>query len=363
MMARRRFSPRAPVPACEPPVPMYKRTTVRDVARLAGVHLSTAARALKDDPRISEPTRLAVRAAAEQLGYVPDPMMAAFAAYRQVVRPPEFRGTLAWITNFPQKDGWRGGGVDLYFDGARERAAQLGYNVQEFWLRAAGMSAKRASQILTAQGVSGLLISPQPRGRGHLSLVWENFSAVAFGYSMVRPRINLVTAQQFRAVTTIVRRLRSLGYRKIGFYALHHMDERTDRLWSAAFLSQLRTLSESRAIPLCLPRAGGEDPFWTWYERWTPEAIVTTEHGVLRWLTKRGLRVPRDVGVAVVNLQGQENQYSGIDERSGIIGRVAVEMLVNMIQRGERGIPDAPLRTMVEGVWVPGSTLQPQAVR
>jgi len=43
-----------------------------DVARAAGISESTASRALKDDPRIGETTRAAVRAAAASLGYVPN---------------------------------------------------------------------------------------------------------------------------------------------------------------------------------------------------------------------------------------------------------------------------------------------------
>ena len=43
-----------------------------DVARDAGTSESTASRALKDDPRIGEATRAAVRASAASLGYVPN---------------------------------------------------------------------------------------------------------------------------------------------------------------------------------------------------------------------------------------------------------------------------------------------------
>lgn len=43
-----------------------------DVARDAGTSESTASRALKDDPRIGEATRIAVHASAETLGYVPN---------------------------------------------------------------------------------------------------------------------------------------------------------------------------------------------------------------------------------------------------------------------------------------------------
>ena len=49
-----------------------RRVVLADVARMAGTSEATASRALKDDPRIGEATRDAVRAAALTLGYVPN---------------------------------------------------------------------------------------------------------------------------------------------------------------------------------------------------------------------------------------------------------------------------------------------------
>jgi LacI family transcriptional regulator len=44
--------------------------TIKDIARMVGVSSSTVARALNDSPKISEATKIRVRAAARQLGYV-----------------------------------------------------------------------------------------------------------------------------------------------------------------------------------------------------------------------------------------------------------------------------------------------------
>ena len=49
-----------------------RRILLKDVARLANVSGSTASRALADDPRISPATSQAVKAAALELGYVPN---------------------------------------------------------------------------------------------------------------------------------------------------------------------------------------------------------------------------------------------------------------------------------------------------
>ena len=46
--------------------------TIKDVAKKAGVSPSTVSRTLKDNPAISEETKVKVRAAMEELGYVPN---------------------------------------------------------------------------------------------------------------------------------------------------------------------------------------------------------------------------------------------------------------------------------------------------
>lgn len=50
----------------------HRRVVLDDVARMAKVSRSTASRALVDDPRISQPTRTAVKNAASELRYVPN---------------------------------------------------------------------------------------------------------------------------------------------------------------------------------------------------------------------------------------------------------------------------------------------------
>ena len=66
---------------------MAGRPTIRDVAELAGVHPSTASRALdpRREGRISAPTAERVRSAARRLGYVPDPVARTLRARRSAV--------------------------------------------------------------------------------------------------------------------------------------------------------------------------------------------------------------------------------------------------------------------------------------
>src|SRR5262245_16926091 len=73
------------------------RITVRQIARRLNVSHTTVSRALKDDPRISVAVRKKIRGAAETLGYRPDPMLSALAAYRKGQTKKSIGAELAWI--------------------------------------------------------------------------------------------------------------------------------------------------------------------------------------------------------------------------------------------------------------------------
>ena len=341
---------------------MNPRVTLREVAAKAGVHHTTASRALKNDPRVQADTLAKIRSIAEEMGYMPDPMLASLNAYRHASRVSPYHGTIAWITNFPRRDGWRESSCyELYFQGAREQLMRHGYQLEEFWLRETDLSARRASQVLLHRGIRGLLICPLSISRGHLSLEWEKFSAVSFGYSLVRPKLHLFSAAHYRAMITAMRKLRAQGYRRIGLVTSHEMNERMDWIWTAAYRADFPKALRGQIPPVCLLKAkarassinldnGFKPMFLKWFRTHKPDAIITPTIPVVEWLTEEGYQVPKDVAVVCASLH-YEGITSGIVEASREIGCAAANFLVGMLQRGEYGIPTIPQRVLLEGTW------------
>ena len=65
-----------------PPKPENKRrTTIKDVAKVAGVHFTTVSLALRRHPSIPEATRERIRRVAERIGYAPDPVFGALTRF------------------------------------------------------------------------------------------------------------------------------------------------------------------------------------------------------------------------------------------------------------------------------------------
>jgi DNA-binding LacI/PurR family transcriptional regulator len=345
-----------------------RRATQRDVALRAGVGRSTVSLALKGHPKISPETREKIMRVAESLGYVPDPMLSALATYRNRIRESAFHGTLAWIVNVQPGYQWENGPYYIsYFAGAATRAANHGYHLEKFSLNAEGITGPRLAAILRARNVAGLLLCPQPRAGMRLDFAWEDFAAVTFGYTLVSPLLNTVASAHFLNTRHVVCELAARGYTRIGLVIDRTTDRRCGSNVFAGFLVEQELDPRLARVPAFLDY----EPENTRKKDYGPslaahvrkhrlDAIVTSDYHILDILAAQGLRVPQDLGVAGLSLPSADTPLAGVVEDSTRIGTVAMDMLIGMVERGERGLPPSPIRMHVEGIWHEGTTLRPR---
>jgi DNA-binding LacI/PurR family transcriptional regulator len=78
---------------------------------------------------------------------------------------------------------------------------------------------------------------------------------------------------------------------------------------------------------------------------------------VVEHLKQAGFKIPSDIGFASLFLNENETHLSGVHQNDRLIGHKAVDMVIDMLHRGETGIPKTPVRMLVEGEWRPGETL------
>ncbi len=337
------------------------RVTQLDIAKKARVSRATVSLALKGHRRIPAETQKRILAIAEELGYQPDPMLAALAVYRNRQRPSTFHGTLAWVTStIGGHDFRRSPHYSRYFIGATNRAIHHGYQVEVFESGDTKGGYPRLSAILKARGVSGILVSPSPDPDVEMNLLWDDFSAITFGYSLTKPRLHTIAAAHYRSTQQVFRQLIARGYRRCGLVISKMMDCRCDHNIFAAYLAE-RELAEGMAIiPPCFDfEILRPDILKGWLQQYRPDAILTSDYRILGLLKEIGLSTPDDIGVACLSLHQNDSVLSGVVEDSEKIGAVAVDSLIGMIQRNECGIPSAPLRSHLEGHWCEGTTIRP----
>lgn len=341
-----------------------KRVTLQDVAEAAGVSRMSVSLALRNHPKLPEATRLRIQVIAEQMTYRPDPALSALVAYRHEAGGGRTVETLAWITNWPTQNGWREASevyVD-YFVGARQRAAELGYGLEHFWLGAEGMSRSRFEGMLEARRIRGLIVAPQPDSQTEIALRWEKYAGVKIGYTTRFPALHLVAAADYPAMITILEELRKRGYRRIGIVLNEATNARAGHHWLGAFLSdQYRFPAEVSLPPLLMP-GPRKHQFQAWRTTWNPDVLITTHRlyeQVAEWCKEIGLRIPEDIGVAIVSNVKLGGDLSGIYGYPERIGAKAVDVLSGMLHLNERGLPQCLSRVLIDGTWNEGKTVRP----
>jgi DNA-binding LacI/PurR family transcriptional regulator len=339
-----------------------RRPTHRDIAKLAGVSHVTVSLALRGHRSIPKSTRERIEKIAKDIGYRPDPFLRALMVYRRGAKPSGYQGTLAWINNYQVNPEQLKQHFYHYFAGAEERCAELGYQIEEFRPVHLNMSFARLSKVLRARNIQGLLFPPQGRRRyiTRTDFSWDDFSSVAFGYSLLRPQLDVVTNSQFRSARLAVRTLRSLGYRRIGFITETEFNERTDQNFMAGFLIEQHRFLPSEQVPVhYFSRLGPDErvqPLRQWFRKYRPDAVLVINGPAEEAVRTMKPSERRHCAWALVDVPDGDLKSSGIYQNNHIIGRVAVDTLIAKIHANERGIPANPRRILVEGRWLDGTT-------
>lgn len=72
--------------------------------------------------------------------------------------------------------------------------------------------------------------------------------------------------------------------------------------------------------------------------------------------TAPGVKLPDELGFAVLDRSPGITTASGVDQQMEEVGAAAVEQLVGLIRRGDRGAPKHPRTVLIEPRWVDGDT-------
>lgn len=333
-----------------------KIITLKDIARRTKLALSTVSYALRNHPRIPEPTRRRVQAAALELGYRPNPRIASLMAHirRAHSRPAGERIAFIWVhTSREQSAG------DPFLRqvllGARQRAEQAGFALEEFWTNDRGMNDRRLQQILIARGIVGLVLSPVLSADTTLTLDWDwgVFAAAVVGNVTWVPELHHAGHHHFLAMRLALSELARLGCRRPAVFLEPKSNERAKRAWEGAFLAH----HPGGARPDQFVRIAGDrnrTPVATWLKQRRPDALIVSETSLLQW---PGIRAAlQALAVPVITLYWSSDTprgIGGIDQGYDRIAAHAVDLVVAQLNNNERGVPDLPRTMLFPGLWMP----------
>ena len=349
-----------------------RRITITDVAKRAGVHYTTVSMALRNHPRLPVATRERLRSLAEAMGYRPDPVLQALMDYRAQRKPRRHTATVAYVTNWDTRSGWKQAWPHAEsFAGASRRAFELGYDLEHFWLGEPGLSHHRLSDVLHSRGIAGVIIAAHRRPFDTpLRVDWSKFSAVTIDAFPQERTLHSVSNDRFAAMRLAMRHVKAAGYRRVGLALPAQWDASADLAWSAGFLVEQRSVPLADQVPpfifpeaepdstktqvdLLASRAAFED----WWDRFRPDALISTEAFVKPHLDAMGVSIPRDLAFADLSVQHSDGALAGVRQNRHRVGEVAIEILARQLQQNVFGIPEFPTSTLVENTWLDGASL------
>lgn len=190
-------------------------STIRDVARNAGVSVSTASLAMNGDARVKPETRSRILAAAEQLAYHPVRAARSLSSGRSYVLQllnPGFRGEFS------------SGFFTRFVTGAHDAARERGYSLE--LAVPAGVDEARSilKRLITGRGADGvLLINPSEDDALLADVLEASFPHVLLGRSPV-PGVSTVDNDNFRVAHDATDHLSAAGRRRLVLLnsAAHH---------------------------------------------------------------------------------------------------------------------------------------------
>ena len=340
-----------------------KRVSLKTIAVRAGVTPATVSYALHNHPGIPPATRDRVKSIAQQLGYRPDPLLGQLMAYLRTGMDKDmpYRATLAYLTDFSERVApHRMYTYDQFFRGAEKRAHELGYQIEEFWLREPGMTGERMSRILKARGVPGVIVSPAPEQQDYPRIDWKRFSSVVVGLAKWNPLLHRCCNNQPHSLSLALRTLRSFGYQRIGCAFSASVDAMLDHNWLSAYLVDQYTIPAKDRVPLLLAENWSLQTFSEWYQAVRPQAVIGFQAPVLQWLQKMGVRVPEETGFATVDRFPADPPLTaaGVEQNSNQVGAAAVDLVTSQIAYNDQGVPATPKLLLLEGHWEPGPTVR-----
>ena len=175
--------------------------SIKDVAKHAGVAISTVSKVLNNYPNISEETRRKVNSSIEELQFVPNTIAAALSSKQ----PGRVALMINMITQTQAIDE-----IDMqYLSGALNKAKELGMDVVTVFFSMIGdMSAEEISVYLQSQNVTGIVIYGISRDDQvlHRLIAMEKFKIVVVDAPLVNSSTSAVWVDQRKAQMEVARK-------------------------------------------------------------------------------------------------------------------------------------------------------------
>ena len=332
------------------------RVTIKDVAKVAGVHFTTVSLALRHHPSIPTATRERIEEAAKQIGYTPNPIFGALTHFRVhgCVRatPPRVAYLVnREIDNIPHSK--------AFWEGARSQAEILGYDLELISVREGHHDSKSLARYLKAQKISGIIIAEFKPGLTEFKLDWKDYAIVKIHSLHMEPEATTVSNDQRQDVRIAFRQMLARGYRRIGLAVGEADEDSSQYRHTAGYLIERAAIPVADHVPQLLfpikeDAREVSQMLGEWVRKHRVEAVLCNWLSVRELLVDAKLRVPDDVACACLCLLEGATGLAGVCPNLHMVGTKAVSLLTIQLKQGTRGVAPFASSTYVRSRWQDG---------
>lgn len=338
-----------------------------EIARKAGVAKSTVSLALRNSPRVAEASRLHIQKIAAEMGYHTNALVAQLMAELRREKRQSYVATLALInlSQFESLDQLVSSVAGM-LEGTRQRAEQLGYQLDRFWINEPEVTPARLTKILHARNIQGIIFFGV-RDDALLQRcepLWGKLPAVVLGHPPAKPALNFVSNDHYRTAAKACTQLRAAGYKRIGIVLDRWLDNILEHRLIAGYLTDVVAQKQNPLLlylddPRESPRPEGKKRFADWMKKHQPDSCVCINSFILDWVKELGFTSPGDMGVALLDLPEElRGRAAGMHTDPVWLGMKAVEVLISQIHCRETGVPTFQSGLFVEGQWSEGASVR-----
>lgn len=337
--------------------------SIQSIANKVGLSKATVSRVLRNVPGHKKETRNRILKAAEELGYCSHPIMSAVMSSVRFKKTAQFSPIIAEIHCQPwgRKRGWN---MQVLREQIHKQANHLGYRIEEFDWFDPDMKPRRLLQILRARGIKGVIFEHFMAHDIKLEVDISDLAVVSIGGGLSSPDLHRVEVNYFGGLLTAWERLRRYGYRRPGVAIPRFFETMSVFKREAALYLAQREMAPPDRVPFFhLDENKPFDGFETWLNKYQPDCILGVGRDLMRQLSALGRRFPDDIGFAHLGWHSSYEGIAGVNPNWGHIGETAVNQVVEQLNRNVYGVPEHPLRILIDGTWIDGDSVRVPEVR
>jgi DNA-binding LacI/PurR family transcriptional regulator len=297
-----------------------------------------------------------VKAAAEQLGYVPDPGVAALARRRG---GKGNRYPLVWLWERTSEP--HGNDLELIM-AVRAQAEARGYTLEVISIPNLG-GAEASGRVLEARGVRGCFVSSLNDAAVVTEFPWDRFSVVSFLQENFELPFDTVRPDLFYLMFNAWERARLSGAQRIGVVIPSSIIARENELLLSACAYFQKDVVDGGLPPLILqPDASIAVSHYTmktvaWFEQHRPQVVIGKTEGSYWALREAGWKCPQDFQYMTLRRTDGRGLVAGFDWELPVLAEALMARMHSLVSLGVRGRRATPGTWMSKGSWCAGASM------